>query len=1078
MNRASAYTLLLMIAGLPGNSVVVAQAEKGTPLMDQIIRAPQHPDLNGAFLPPPSRGLGLLDKYPGQSDHPLLRPETRPEGTKLSEGRQLSEYPWSLFPVFSIAGPRNHLSYDLPPRTNRQRPSQPVTGIVQHTSPTDSVQEVWVRSLASSNIPSGDWATALVVDDSGNVIVTGQSDSTFSGYDYVTIKYSPSGTVLWQARYNGPANSGDGPNAAAVDAQGNVYVTGTSCGAPTLPDYATLKYNSSGEEEWVARFDGPAHEADVATALAVDRAGNVIVTGYSYGLGTSKDYVTIRYSPTGVQQWVARFGGSGADAPQAVATDPQGSIIVAGRSPDAGGESDYTIIKYDTLGNEQWVQKYDGPRNNADVPSDLVVDSSGNIFVTGYSLGLGSVDFATVKYGPSGQQEWVRRFDAGGGDVASALALDDSGNVYVTGSSQSGNMVSDYCTIKYSSSGSQQWVARYNFSLTNPISMAYDIALGDSGAVYVTGITNCPVSGWAYMPGDYGTVKYDCNGVQQWALLYDGPAHSWEEPAGVRVDKNGNVLVSGYSIGTGDFHGQFLDRDYATLKYSPSGIVRWLSRFKGSGTSYEYPKAIACNAAGSAFVTGSGPTIKYNSSGVIDWSSHGGKAIALDTTGYVYVAGAHADSGGHNDFYTAKFSNTGVELWSRGYDGSANSWDEVDALVVDASGSVYVTGQSFSTATSFDYCTIKYDATGNRLWIAMYDGPAHDVDIPSGIAVDSMGNVYVTGLSNDALTAQDYVTVKYSASGTQEWVARYNGPADFQDQPVGIGLDAAGNIYVTGGSGGVGTSTDIATLKYDQSGNQLWVTRYNAGSNSIDEPTALVVTPTGDVFLTGSSYAEGTDRDFITIKYDSAGNQIWAARHDGVGHSADVARALCIDAPGNVYVTGFSRGPGDYRKYLTIKYSGSGDQQWTMTYDGGGHTDFDATGIAVDAIGDVYVTGWASDYWPAPSWCTFTTIKYTQGTTAVSGQEGSFPARAMLNQNFPNPFNPSTTIMYNLRERTPVRLTVYDLLGREIATLVDERQEAGEHSVGFNASGLSSGIYLYRLRAGSYSECRKLIVLR
>jgi hypothetical protein len=84
----------------------------------------------------------------------------------------------------------------------------------------------------------------------------------------------------------------------------------------------------------------------------------------------------------------------------------------------------------------------------------------------------------------------------------------------------------------------------------------------------------------------------------------------------------------------------------------------------------------------------------------------------------------------------------------------------------------------------------------------------------------------------------------------------------------------------------------------------------------------------------------------------------------------------------------------------------------------------------------------------------------------------------MLEQNYPNPFNPATIINYTLDEGTPVTLKVYDVLGQEVATLVDAYQEAGAHRVGFNAEALSAGVYLYVLQAGSYTQSRRMTLLK
>jgi len=136
----------------------------------------------------------------------------------------------------------------------------------------------------------------MAIDGAGNVYITGYSDGLGTHDDYATIKYSTSGVKQWVARYDGPASGVDEPNAVAIDDTGNVYVTGSSGGSGTGYDYATVKYNPSGTEQWVARYDGPESYWDIAYAMAIDDAGNVYVTGTSCSSETSWDYATVKYS--------------------------------------------------------------------------------------------------------------------------------------------------------------------------------------------------------------------------------------------------------------------------------------------------------------------------------------------------------------------------------------------------------------------------------------------------------------------------------------------------------------------------------------------------------------------------------------------------------------------------------------------------------------------------------------------------------------------------------------------------------------------------------------------------------------
>jgi len=262
------------------------------------------------------------------------------------------------------------------------------------------VDTAWVRRYNDSG-NDDDIARAIAVDGQGNVYVTGYSWSSGTSYDYATIKYNSAGVQQWVARYDGPANSEDAAYAIALDGQGNVYVTGYSYGSGTLSDYATIKYNSAGVEQWVARYNGPGNSSDYARAIAVDGFGNVYVTGESCASGTNWDYVTIKYNSAGVQQWVARYNGpaNSDDCAYAIAVDGFGNVYVTGTSIGSGTSYDYATIKYNSVGVEQWVARYNGPANSYDLPCAIAVDSSENVYVTGYSEGSGtSDDYATIKY--------------------------------------------------------------------------------------------------------------------------------------------------------------------------------------------------------------------------------------------------------------------------------------------------------------------------------------------------------------------------------------------------------------------------------------------------------------------------------------------------------------------------------------------------------------------------------------------------------------------------------------------------------------------------------------------------------
>jgi len=414
-----------------------------------------------------------------------------------------------------------------------------------------------------------------------------------------------------------------------------------------------------------------------------------------------------------------------------------------------------------------WVRRYNGSGNLDDQGRALAVDDSGNVYVTGHSIGSGSsLDYTTIKYNPNGDTLWVRRYNGPGNDndLALALAVDTSGNVYVTGFSFSSGNNYDYTTIKYAPNGDTLWVRRYNG------------------------------------PGNGDDIAYS-----------------------LAVDTSGNVYVTGYSSGGPSY-------DYATIKYNPAGDTLWVRRYGGLAIDNDYAYA-----------------------------------LAIDTSGNVYVTGS---SGSLSDYATIKYAPNGDTTWVRRYNGPGNSFDVAYALAVDDSGNVYVTGQSFGSGSSFDYATIKYASNGDATWVRRYNGPGNGNDYAYALAVDTSGNVYVTGSDNDGIGAgTDYATFKYAPSGDSLWVRRYNGPGNDNDYAYALAVDTSGNVCVTGYSIGSGSSADYVTVKYKPNGDTTWVRRYNGPGNLDDQGRALAVDDNGNVYVTGSSTGSGSSLDYATIKY-------------------------------------------------------------------------------------------------------------------------------------------------------------------------------------------------------------------
>ena len=399
--------------------------------------------------------------------------------------------------------------------------------------------EVWARTNSSPH------PTALVVDSQGSVIVT--------GYDYnepfdevVTIKHSSAGEPVWTNRFNGQGYYGLG---IAANTNGDIFIAGgTSGGTPAREDFFTIKYSSLGLPLWT-NYYGHTNLSSRATALAVASNGDVIVTGISYGYGTSSDFATIRYSRSGVPLWVSRYNNlsNSLDEPAAVKVAGNGNIYVTGFSYLGGGVdvSDYATVAYSNTGVALWTNYYNGPADYQDWATDLVIDENSNVFVTGFSRGNQGDDYATLKYSNMGVALWTNRYNGPGNytDYASSIAVDSNGDVIVTGTSN---------------------------------------------------------SGMEYNSGDFATVKYSNLGIPVWTNRLSGPTNIMDSAKGVTTDQLGNIYVIGYV----DYGGDGGPADGLMVKYSAAGDTLWTKTFGATSAQPILPtrKAIAIGPDGAVHV--------------------------------------------------------------------------------------------------------------------------------------------------------------------------------------------------------------------------------------------------------------------------------------------------------------------------------------------------------------------------------------------------------------------------------------------------------------------------------------------
>lgn len=508
--------------------------------------------------------------------------------------------------------------------------------------------------------------------------------------------------------------------------------------------------------------------------------------------------------------------------------------------------------------------------------------------------------------------------------------------------------------------------------------------------------------------------------------------------------------------------------------------LQWVASYNGTANSLDYGRALRIDAAGNAYlcgtVTNSGSgqdiaVVKYNSAGVQKWvgiyngTANGadwGYGLVIDSSGNTYATGTTSTATSGKDYVTVKFNSSGALQWAMQYNGSGNLDDAASHITLDPLGNVIVTGISKGSTTSDDYATVKYSPSGTQLWVRRYDGPASGVDDARTITSDKSGNVYVSGGSTGIGSDYDFATVKYNSAGTQQWVARYNGPLNNYDLVFYQGsvvVDSLYNVYITGYSKGLDSTLDYATVKYDSSGSQLWVSRFSSQPNGTDYADGLTIDDSLNVYVTGASFISGNNFDFATIKYNSQGIQQWVSYYNGTGNDWDEAYGVITDDSLNVYILGRSPGTTTSADFVTIKYSPQGNQIWEIRNAQNGY-DW-AFNIRFSNDRCIYVGGsfgtTISD---------MGVIKYCQ--TPVGINEPNNEGNSLFHI-YPNPGNGKFTVMVG--EARHSQIIIYNTLGEEVFQSLMTND-----LMTFDLSSQPKGIYFIQINSEKESSTKKIII--
>jgi hypothetical protein len=487
-----------------------------------------------------------------------------------------------------------------------------------------------------------------------------------------------------------------------------------------------------------------------------------------------------------------------------------------------------------------------------------------------------------------------------------------------------------------------------------------------------------------------------------------------------------------------------------------------------------------------------------------EWVNSGGPDgasaifIVTDAAGNVYVAGPVRPHDAPDNTFLFKYSPSGATLFAASIDTPCymvSAFKDVsDNIYIDGNNSLWAPPKS--TLIKFNSSGVKQwritesitandglglmagDNNGNPCLLRRLNGIQQMVkynslgvqqlvfNIPDSegvgqFIVDAQNNFITIGIGHLTGNVPYMYAIKYSSAGVKLWKSTYI-PAGGSMSEAKIAVAASGNIYITASVAQQVNTSDYFVIKYNPNGQQQWTSFYNRNQN--DGISDMALDNLENTYIAGSAG---------TVKFSSSGAVLWSDTTAG-------GTAIAIDRNYNVYETGANGYPSMMK---TFKVSSMGNFVWSITYSNMPPFSAWADAIALDTPGNIFITG-LSGYTPLPGYSgSATTIKYSQ-VNGIVNLSNSIPSAFKLNQNYPNPFNPTTKIKFSVPltkggdRGLSVILKIFDVLGKEVAILVNQQLQPGTYEVEWNASDYSSGVYYYRITAGDFSEVKKMIILK
>ena len=417
--------------------------------------------------------------------------------------------------------------------------------------------------------------------------------------------------------------------------------------------------------------------------------------------------------------------------------------------------------------------------------------------------------------------------------------------------------------------------------------------------------------------------KYDKDGRELWKRQIECPDNDFGWCRGITLGPDESVYVTGEME---VIRGTEIVTAATTVKYDKDGKQLWVAQYNITDKNTCFiPVAIAVDGKGEVYVTGryrmndflcctpvsddDDPNVRDEPEDLND--------LDLDLERVV-------------DFMTIKYDTNGSQLWAVRYTTRGGHVHEPSDICVDKKRYVYVTGRLDSKGWDVNeapyscFAVVKYNSAGKKLWLVKYPKRTDDRfrvnHVAKASALDDRGNIYITGSvmykddspsTNFAELSHEFITLKYSTTGQEQWRASYCVPEKKEGYLSSIKLDGSGNVYVAGYIyfekeryiTPLGDSTynkgdfiankgDFIVIKYNANGKERWRARYKGPEGHRVRPDCLIVEGSSNIYVIGSIKNRWWDSDVIIIKYDNDGNEKWVKRIKNISQMAKILSAI------------------------------------------------------------------------------------------------------------------------------------------------------------------------------------------